>query len=151
MNASIEDTPARKATKIIATLGPASAPRIADLLAAGVDVFRINFSHGDEAQRDLYLNEIRRAEKRLGRPVAVCADLCGPKIRAGMIEGGAAHLETGQEVTIQRHAGAAPLLALRCATDRLLGLALGGRKSFAAVRATPFHHKGVVAPRRAGM
>jgi len=92
----------RKATKVIATLGPASAPRIADLLAAGVDLFRINLSHGDERQWDTYLGEVRREERRAGRPVGVCADLCGPKIRVGMIEGGSVRLEAGQEITIQR-------------------------------------------------
>jgi pyruvate kinase len=94
----------KKATKIIATLGPASAPRIADLLTAGADLFRINFSHGDEVQRDLYLSEIRNAEKLADRPVAVCADLCGPKIRVGMIEGGSVYLEAGQEIVILRRA-----------------------------------------------
>lgn len=94
----------KKAAKIIATLGPASTSRIADLLAAGVDLFRINFSHGDEIQRDLYLTQIRKAERDAGRPVAVCADLCGPKIRVGMIADGPVYLEAGGEIVIQRQA-----------------------------------------------
>ena len=77
----------QKHTKIVATVGPASATveRLCQLIAAGVNVFRINFSHGDTAERSVYLRNIRLAEEQVGRPVAVCADLCGPKIRIGMI------------------------------------------------------------------
>ncbi len=92
----------RKSTKIIATLGPASAPCVAGLLAAGVDVFRINLSHGDRRQWDAYLDEVREEERKAGRPVAVCADLCGPKIRVGLIRGGSVDLEPDREISILR-------------------------------------------------
>ena len=63
-----------KRTKIIATVGPASSSRrmLRALVEAGVDVFRINFSHGTEAQREQLLADIRAVEQDLQRPVAVC-------------------------------------------------------------------------------
>ena len=91
-------------TKIVATVGPACGEKqmIKTLVEAGVDVFRINFSHGDTEQREGYLRNIRQVEAELGAPVAVMADLCGPKIRVGMITGGAVLLADGQEVIVQR-------------------------------------------------
>lgn len=75
-------------TKIIATVGPASwsISVLQKLIIAGVDVFRINFSHGDHARHDETITNIRRAEKRLGRPVAVLADLQGPRVRIGKLD-----------------------------------------------------------------
>ncbi len=91
-------------TKIVATVGPASGDEamIRRLAEAGCDVFRINFSHGSDEQRDRFLGAIRQVESERGRPVAVMADLCGPKIRVGMIEGGSILLADGQELTICR-------------------------------------------------
>ncbi len=76
--------------KIVATLGPgSSAPGTIKLLAeAGVDVFRLNFSHGEHAKHKLACEAIRLAEEGLGRPLAVLADLQGPKIRVGTFPGG---------------------------------------------------------------
>ena len=77
-------------TKIIATVGPASAaPAVLEaLVAAGVDVFRLNFSHGThESHREL-CRAIRAAAQKVGRHVAVMQDLSGPKIRTGPIAGG---------------------------------------------------------------
>jgi pyruvate kinase len=93
-----------KRTKIIATVGPAtvSADKLRALVNAGVNVFRINFSHGDEQQRDEMLRNIRAVEAELGCPVAVCGDLCGPKIRTGVIHNGQILLQTGQSIVIQR-------------------------------------------------
>ncbi|MGF1581813.1 MAG: pyruvate kinase [Gemmataceae bacterium] len=93
-----------KRTKIVATVGPASGSTeiLCALMQAGVDVFRINFSHGDEQQRSEFLSNIRAAEEQVGRPVAISADLCGPKIRVGMIRGGEINLESGKEIVIQR-------------------------------------------------
>jgi pyruvate kinase len=76
-------------TKIVATLGPSSsAPAILDrLIAAGVDVFRLNFSHGTHAsQRETFL-AVRAAAARSGRDVAILQDLSGPKIRTGRLAG----------------------------------------------------------------
>jgi len=68
-------------TKIVATLGPASDGRIEALVAAGVDVFRLNFSHGSHDEHGTRIERIRAAATRLGRFVAILADLQGPKIR----------------------------------------------------------------------
>ena len=76
-------------TKIVATLGPAS-PDPAPLIEAGVDVFRLNFSHGTQADHAGRFHRIRTAAERAGRHVAVLQDLSGPKIRTGRLEGGRA-------------------------------------------------------------
>jgi pyruvate kinase len=96
------DLLSRKRTKIVATLGPASStPEVLDqLIAAGVDVFRLNLSHGDaEAHRALHA-EVRNAARRADKYVGILADLPGPKIRVGSFEGGAITLETGDEVSV---------------------------------------------------
>ena len=95
-----------KRTKIVATVGPASASeeRLRDLIEAGVDVFRINFSHGNWEAHEASLQLIRAAEREAGRPVAICGDLCGPKIRVGPLQGGSQQLLTGQSLVIQRAA-----------------------------------------------
>jgi len=76
-----------KRTKILATLGPiTSTPEmIKDLIAAGTNGFRLNFSHGDYAERDDQINWIREASRQNGKPVAILQDLQGPKIRLGML------------------------------------------------------------------
>ncbi len=91
-------------TKIVATLGPASdsPERIRALIRAGVDVFRINFSHGSSESRARQLATVREAEAELGRPVAVMADLCGPKIRVRPIAGGRIVLAAGQQIALRR-------------------------------------------------
>lgn len=82
--------PGPRATKIIATIGPASSsqPVIDDLVAAGVDVFRLNFSHGDHQGHAAHIAQIRDAGRRLGRHLAILQDLSGPKVRTGKLEGG---------------------------------------------------------------
>lgn len=77
----------RRATKIIATIGPSTADpgRIAELVGAGVDVFRLNFSHGTHATHGEAIRHIRTAADRAGRCVAILQDLSGPKIRTGAL------------------------------------------------------------------
>jgi pyruvate kinase len=77
-------------TKIIATIGPASQqPDVIEaLIAAGVNVFRLNFSHGSHDAHGAIVQSIRSVSTRLGRYVAILQDLSGPKIRTGKIEGG---------------------------------------------------------------
>ncbi|MFP4052975.1 MAG: pyruvate kinase [Phycisphaerae bacterium] len=91
-------------TKIVATIGPASGekPMLRRLAEAGCDVFRINFSHGSNEQRESFLRAIREVEQELGEPLAVMGDLCGPKIRVGPVAGGSVLLGEGQEIVIQR-------------------------------------------------
>ena len=78
-------------TRIIATLGPSSATAegVPALVAAGVDIFRLNFSHGTHAQHAEALRLVREAAAAAGRQVAVLQDLSGPKIRTGRLVGGA--------------------------------------------------------------
>jgi len=90
-------------TKIIATLGPASTePAVLDaLIAAGVDVMRLNFSHGTQSDHAGRFHQVREAAQRAGRHVAILQDLSGPKIRTGLLEGGRAiPLQKGEPLTI---------------------------------------------------
>lgn len=76
-----------KRTKILATLGPPtnSPEMIKELIIAGTNGFRLNFSHGDNQQRDDQISWIREASKENGKPVAILQDLQGPKIRLGVL------------------------------------------------------------------
>jgi len=89
----------QRATKIVATLGPASTTRdvLTRMLAAGVDVVRLNFSHGVAADHQERARVVREAAQALGREVAIMADLQGPKIRIGKLADGKVTLKTGQE------------------------------------------------------
>jgi pyruvate kinase len=89
-------------TKIIATLGPASASTamIQKLIDAGVNVVRVNMSHGDEQTHRAAVQRVRRAAKRAGRHIGVLVDLCGPKIRVGSFEQSRIELETGETVVV---------------------------------------------------
>ncbi|HEX2025928.1 MAG TPA: pyruvate kinase [Actinomycetota bacterium] len=73
-------------TKVMCTLGPASAERVPDLIESGMDVARINLAHGDEETRNRLLASVRDAAERAGRPVGVMADLSGPKVRLGEVD-----------------------------------------------------------------
>jgi len=88
--------------KIICTLGPAVAgeDRIAALIAAGMDVARLNLSHGDHAEHCARYDEVRAAAAKAGKPVTILADLQGPKIRLGAFAGGGVELTSGQGFTI---------------------------------------------------
>ncbi len=87
----------RRATKIVATLGPASSdPQILEqMIAAGVNVVRLNFSHGKASDHVDRATMVREAAKRAGREVAIMADLQGPKIRVGKFAEGRVMLEPG--------------------------------------------------------
>ena len=68
----------RVRTKIVATLGPASAGLVRELAAAGADAFRLNFSHGTPEDHAASLQSVREVSRETGRPLAVVQDLCGP-------------------------------------------------------------------------
>jgi len=89
-------------TKIVATIGPAStSPKIIDeLLMAGVNVCRLNFSHGTLEEHKAVISDIRAAAMRLDLPVAILLDLQGPRIRTGLLEKGIVELKSEQRVTI---------------------------------------------------
>lgn len=89
-----------KKTKIIATLGPASSDRetITELIKAGVDIFRINFSHADYDLVKTNVNTIREVNKELGTNVGILGDLQGPKLRVGVVKEGS-YLNPGDILT----------------------------------------------------
>lgn len=91
-----------KRTKIVATLGPATdAPGVLDaLLRAGVDVVRINFSHGSATARRQRIEAVREAAQRVGRDVAILGDLQGPKIRVERFRDGPVELLDGALFTL---------------------------------------------------
>ena len=82
-------------TKVIATVGPACREehQLAELVRAGVDVFRINMAHGGIEQQQVNLEAIRRVSAAEGRPIGVLADLAGPKLRLGELAGGEVQCE----------------------------------------------------------
>jgi pyruvate kinase len=90
-------------TKIVATLGPASHDEwvVSQLVEAGVNVFRLNFSHGTREEHALRIERVRLAAQKADRPVAVIQDLQGPRIRTGRLRDPAGvRLEEGKTVTI---------------------------------------------------
>jgi pyruvate kinase len=91
-----------RATKIVATLGPASSsPEVLErMIRAGVDVVRLNFSHGKAQDHIDRATLVREAGKRAGKEVAIMADLQGPKIRVGKFAEGKVMLEHGQEFVL---------------------------------------------------
>jgi pyruvate kinase len=88
--------------KIVATLGPASSTPdvIHALLEAGVDVFRLNFSHGSHDEHRQRYEIIRALERETGRPIGVLADLQGPKLRIGALAGGRIELGQGDQLRL---------------------------------------------------
>ena len=92
----------RRRTRIVATLGPASrGPAMVLALAeAGVDVFRLNFSHGSHADHAAALAHVRKAEAAIGRPLAALADLQGPKFRLGVFAKGRIDIAPGQIIRL---------------------------------------------------
>jgi len=89
-------------TKIVATIGPASeTPEILErLIRAGLNVARLNFSHGELAGHAERIKSIRFAAQAVGRRVAIMADLPGPKIRIGEIEAEPIELHAGENFTL---------------------------------------------------
>ncbi len=87
-----------RATKIVATIGPASSSRevLGQMIRAGVDVVRLNFSHGTAADHIARAQLVREIAEEAGREVAIMADLQGPKIRVGKFENGRTNLVPGQ-------------------------------------------------------
>src|SRR5438309_2913387 len=92
---------ARRA-RIVATLGPASrgVDKVRELAMAGADVFRVNFSHGAHAEHARAITTVREVEALVGRPIAVLADLQGPKLRLGEFADGVVRLKAGQSLRL---------------------------------------------------
>src|ERR1043166_4837944 len=89
-------------TRIVATIGPASeSPAILEqMIHAGMNVARLNFSHGDFAYHERIIQNIRAAAKAAGRPVAIMADLAGPKMRIGKLGAEKIELKAGDRFTL---------------------------------------------------
>ncbi len=87
----------QRSTKIVATLGPATSTpeRIEALFHAGVDVFRLNFSHGVQEDHRVRVQVIRAIEQKVGRPISILLDLQGPKLRVGTFRDGSVMLKAG--------------------------------------------------------
>ncbi len=94
-------------TSIVATLGPAtsSLQRIRELIEAGVDVVRLNFSHGTPDAHAKVYETVRDGERAIGKPVAIMQDLAGPKVRMGDLPGGKVQLREGERLTIATRTG----------------------------------------------
>lgn len=94
--------PFHSRTKIVATLGPASAkPEVLfSMFNAGLDVCRLNFSHGSQADHQEVINTIKSLNEKFDYNVGILADLQGPKIRIGMVKDGGIHLVNGNRTTI---------------------------------------------------
>src|SRR5437588_3306893 len=89
-------------TKIVATIGPASNDQetLARMVEAGVDVFRLNFSHGTREMHAENAQRVRAAASNVGRPVAILQDLPGPKIRIGALKDDLAELKPGEQLVL---------------------------------------------------
>src|SRR5262245_41457353 len=89
-------------TKILATLGPASAKRavLDAMIAAGLDAVRLNFSHGTHERHADAFRLVRDAAGAAGRPIAVLQDLQGPKIRIGNVQDGGIDVPAGSRLVI---------------------------------------------------
>ena len=89
-------------TKIVATVGPACSEKnqLEDLMKAGVDVFRLNFSHGEQKQKEIWIKQIRELSAEYKKAISIIGDLQGPKIRTGLMRHGGQQLDIGQEVII---------------------------------------------------
>jgi pyruvate kinase len=89
-------------TKIVATIGPAtrSVETMAELIGAGADAFRLNFSHGTREEHIENVARAREASQQAGREIALIGDLPGPKLRISTLEGGVVDLRNGAELTL---------------------------------------------------
>jgi len=99
-------TSVNKKAKIVCTIGPAcnTPEMLGKMILAGMDVARLNFSHGSYETHAATLQAVREAEKTWEKPIAVLQDLCGPKIRTGAMAGGAVQLHAGEVLILQAEA-----------------------------------------------
>ena len=114
-DASLTEAPAQRRAKIVATLGPASNTEavVRDLVRAGVDVIRLNFSHGTHERKLAVIKLIRKVSRDERKPLCIMGDLQGPKIRTARAEGPSARAAQGRR-TPHHHAA-------RCSRNRFAG------------------------------
>ncbi len=91
-----------KKTKIVATIGPASESEemLRDLFKQGVNVCRMNFSHGDHAEHKVRMDRVKKVREEMGLPIAIMLDTKGPEIRLGDFKDGVVEIQQGQEFTL---------------------------------------------------
>ena len=101
--AQYRDSSMNRRTKIVATIGPASGntETLVRMIEAGMDVARLNFSHGSHEQHAETAELVRDAANRAGRPVALLQDLPGPKLRIGPLVEGTVELKVGDKVVFE--------------------------------------------------
>jgi pyruvate kinase len=95
----------KRNAKIVCTIGPATSSRLKlqELIEAGMNVARLNFSHGDYQGHQSVINQVRQLSQETDEPIAILQDLAGPKVRVGRIDGGSVHLEAGERFTLTTH------------------------------------------------
>ena len=122
--------PRERKVKILATVGPASRdPDMLRLLVrAGVDAFRLNMSHGEHADHGKAIKAIRSLEKELGRPIAILADLQGPKLRVGVFKDGEARIPHGARFTLDRSDAPGDATRVQLPHPELFGLLSQGQR-----------------------
>ncbi len=115
-------------TKIVATVGPGSAPAamLERLFVAGVDIFRLNFSHGSHADHADVIRALRALETRVGRPICILADLQGPKLRVGTFADGAVTLVPGQSFRLDLDSEPGSITRVRLPHPEILSAARVG-------------------------
>lgn len=103
-----------KRTRVVATLGPASSSEamLRRLIRAGVDVVRLNFSHGTHAFHEELVGKVRKVADELGEPVAILQDLSGPKMRVGRIAENRIRLRSGETIEVVEGSGEGTLKRL---------------------------------------
>jgi pyruvate kinase len=92
---------AKRATKLVCTIGPVSEDLLPDLVGAGMDVARVNLSHGSRDDHERMVKGVRDAAAGAGRPVGILVDLSGPKVRLGELEAGEVRLERGARFVLR--------------------------------------------------
>ncbi len=98
----MDETPPPPAlTKVVATIGPASENRVAEMIQAGMSVARLNFSHGTQEEHALRISKIREVSADLGAAIAILGDLPGPKMRVGRFPEGSIELAEGDVVMVR--------------------------------------------------
>ena len=115
-------------TKIVATLGPASDTRvkIEAMIKAGLNVARLNFSHGTYKHHASLIKNVRAAAKKLGQPVAILADLQGPRLRLGELPAAGIEVKVGETITLD--------LATKTVSQKTLPLSCPDLRSFQGVK-----------------
>ena len=124
---ALDDLPMRR-TKILATVGPATqtTEQVVALIRAGADALRLNLAHGTPDEHRAYLRTIHVAARQTGREVAVVADVPGPKVRIGPIQGGELRLKVGETWTFDSVAAAGDAERVRLELPSFRGAARAG-------------------------